>query len=631
MPTIRRIYQYAITFISLEMILWGVCGLARLAFAGLSLPANTSRLAGTLSLVLAGLPVFAFHGWLVQRSLAQDPEERTARSRAFFLYGVLLSTLGASVVNFLALLNRVVLVGFRLDSALGFSKGQGSVLEDLVIVAINLLAAGGFTLILRNDWRHLILSGEYPDGAIAELARVRRLYRYIWLFIGMALGTLGLAQLIQSGLQGGQAFPDTNLAGLANGLTLLLVGLPTWIMASRLIRRIQVEPTGARSFIRLVALYGIVFISVVVVLASASQALDWALRSLLAGELAIGPLLSQMATPLSLAIPCIAIWIYYGRQLDLEMRLLDQAVQASLSNSSLLYPQTRHASLQRLYFYVLAFLGLAAAFIGLQLFLGYFLDMAAGIPPLAPGMRNNLADALSLLIAGLPLWIFSWRPMARRAAQEGAPGDHARRSLFRKSYLYLISFSAVIGGMISTGAMLYQLLNPLFGKAEPDFVFQILQQLKTSLLFWLILAWHGGALRTDQRLAEKALARLHAQFPVLILAPDEEEPEATGGFAGQIVRALHQQAPAMPVAVHYYSQGVPDETLSMARAVILPAELIARPAEAIRIWLQSYPGPRLVVPTPVRGWVWVSGRRTSMLTLANQVAQAVRRLAEEKT
>jgi hypothetical protein len=95
-----------------------------------------------------------------------------------------------------------------------------------------------------------------------------------------------------------------------------------------------------------------------------------------------------------------------------------------------------------------------------------------------------------------------------------------------------------------------------------------------------------------------------------------------------MLSALQGAATGLPVAVHPFSQGVPDETLSAARAVILPAELITRPPEAVRLWLQGFGGHRLVVPTPAREWLWVSSSGHSLEFLARQAAATVLRLAE---
>jgi hypothetical protein len=62
--------------------------------------------------------------------------------------------------------------------------------------------------------------------------------------------------------------------------------------------------------------------------------------------------------------------------------------------------------------------------------------------------------------------------------------------------------------------------------------------------------------------------------------------------------------------------------------VIVPAEVITKPSEALRVWLQGYNGDRLAVPTPVAGWLWVAGSGRSFSALARQAARTVRYLAE---
>jgi hypothetical protein len=210
----------------------------------------------------------------------------------------------------------------------------------------------------------------------------------------------------------------------------------------------------------------------------------------------------------------------------------------------------------------------------------------------------------------------------REAAQEGETGDHARRSQIRKAYLYFVLFAAVLGVMFGAGTLLFPLLRAALGDAPPDLLSESLQQLKVLLLFALLLVYHWLTLRGDQSRAERSLKRRHALFPVLVLAPDDDD------FADQVVAALGREAAEMPVAVHSYNLGAPDETLSAAKAVILPAVLAARPSEALRVWLQGYDGTRLVVPTPADGWLWVFGSGRSMASLARQAARMARHLAE---
>ncbi|NOQ40817.1 MAG: hypothetical protein GQ562_10935, partial [Anaerolineales bacterium] len=66
MKTIRRLYIYLVTLISLEVVVWALITLSRSIFEeGFTHAADS--LAGGLAFILVGLPVFFFHWWMAQR------------------------------------------------------------------------------------------------------------------------------------------------------------------------------------------------------------------------------------------------------------------------------------------------------------------------------------------------------------------------------------------------------------------------------------------------------------------------------------------------------------------------------------------------------------------------------------
>src|SRR5512134_323573 len=105
MQSIRRFYLYTVALISLEIVVWGTIQLARSLLNGWEAGQEASSLAGTISLVLIGIPVFGLHWWLVQRDVARHPEERSEAARALFLYLGLFATLIPVAQNTLALLD----------------------------------------------------------------------------------------------------------------------------------------------------------------------------------------------------------------------------------------------------------------------------------------------------------------------------------------------------------------------------------------------------------------------------------------------------------------------------------------------------------------------------------------------
>jgi hypothetical protein len=225
------------------------------------------------------------------------------------------------------------------------------------------------------------------------------------------------------------------------------------------------------------------------------------------------------------------------------------------------------------------------------------------------------------LIVGLPVWLRHWLPMSAEAAAKGEQGDHARRSVIRKGYLYLALFAGVMGAMFSAGALFFNLIRALLGDPPYEFALNSTKIVALLVLFVVLLVYHWRALRADGRLATKEMEAQHAAFSVVVFEAEE------GEFAEEITTALRAEAPEMPVAVHLLGEPF-DETLQTAGAAILPATLAANPPEAMRIWLDEFGGTRVVVPDQQPDWVWIGLAESSMGGLSKQAAKVVGRLAE---
>ena len=200
----------------------------------------------------------------------------------------------------------------------------------------------------------------------------------------------------------------------------------------------------------------------------------------------------------------------------------------------------RRAGMRRLYVYILSAIGLGATFTGLALLLAYVVDVGLGKIVWAEVLRPRLAAALATLSVGLPLWWLAWRPMQAEALASGDAGDHARRSIIRKVYLYLALFVSVVGGMIAAASLLNLLLRSLFGSSVDNLLQQVLKYLEYLFLFVGMGIYHGLMLGRDGKLASEALAEKHAAFPVLVF------DHGDGSFGQAILAALHKQAPRLP-------------------------------------------------------------------------------------
>ena len=136
----------------------------------------------------------------------------------------------------------------------------------------------------------------------------------------------------------------------------------------------------------------------------------------------------------------------------------------------------RIGTIRRLYFYVVSFVALMMAANGLVQIGRYVLDDLFGGEILSSS-PTALAIGASLLLVGLPIWVFHWR-MVHRSLQE-FPVE--RRSLVRKPYMYLVlgvAVGLVIGATVGA-------LQWLFG----DRSFSGYQW--TAIVVWLVVwAFH---------------------------------------------------------------------------------------------------------------------------------------------
>jgi hypothetical protein len=383
-----------------------------------------------------------------------------------------------------------------------------------------------------------------------------------------------------------------------------VVGTPIWVYSWLLCQKALGEPGERGSNLRLGVLYLLSLAGVIVVLSSAGIAVDVVLRRILGESLAWRELISQIGLPLSVGIPLAAIWAYYGGWLNREIETAPDA--------------PRRSGLKRVYLYILSLIGLVATFVGLALLLSFIINVLTGNALWGDVLRSRLSGAIATLLAGLPLWLAAWRPMQAEALGAGDAGDHARRSLVRRAYLYLVIFGTVIGGMISAIFLIYTVLFGLLDHRSENFVQEVWNGIQLLGLFAAFLLYHWTVLRQDGGHAADALAARQSGFAVLVF-------ESAGtGFAALLVAAIKRASPAIPVEIQTIEQGI-HEGAEVAQAVVIPSTLALKPPEALRLWLNNYAGHKVIVPVEVQGWYWPGGALKNGPALA---AQIVRQMAE---
>ncbi|MFZ5808449.1 MAG: DUF5671 domain-containing protein [Chloroflexota bacterium] len=613
MQTIRRIYFYAVALVSVETIVWGLIGLLRSVASPQIVGGAVERLAAPLAFVLVGLPVFYLHWRAVQRSASVSAEEATTWERAVFFYAVLAFTLVPIVQNTLAFLSRTLQLAFGSEAWQALVGGGQTITDNAVAVIINGLAAAYFFDQLKRNWQGYGNVGK--DGIYSadweRFADIRRLYRYLWLVYAVVLAVFGAFQLIQYVLLTPQALGLGGRPNLANGLALIFIGFPLWVYVRGGINRSLEQRSEAQSWLRLIFLYGLALFGLFALLFNGGRILDVILRAVLGENMGREHFASLLRPAVGMALPFLAVWIEYGRALNLRIQLGRKIEERQ--------------SLKRIYHSILSLAGLVAWLGGVAQILNFLIDLTAN-PQVSWGddLRKVLSGGLVLLIIGFPLWAANWSKLAREAAQPDAAGEHSRRSLVRRGSLYLLIFAGVVGVMFSSGAFLYRLLSAVLGSQAENLMLESLRNLRLLAIFAFVLIYHWRALRSDMRGTAGELAARHAAYAVGVVTDEE-------AFTQAFRTAVEREAPNLPVTFLTATELDSFSGLQELKCLVLPAQvyLNATPERLKR--LQQYQGERLLAPDSTPGWNWLSGVGVSPTWQARRAAKWVRLLAEGET
>jgi hypothetical protein len=584
--SIRRLYFYLVALISIEIVLWGLVSLLR-SIVDQTLSGGADALAQALALILVGVPIFLVHWLWAQRASARDEEEKTATIRAAFFYGILLGTLIPVAQNLLSFIDRslVQVMGLGVESAFSSFRNQ-TLADNLIAILMNGVVAGYFWNILRGEW------GTLPDKE--NFAEVRRLYRYIWMLYGLLLTVFGAQQILRFLLYiPGDVLGDLGREVAVNGVALLLVGTPVWAYSWRVIQESLADPAEMGSTLRLGILYLLALGGVITVITTAFMVIKTILSALLGQDISFSEFLRDVGGPISIGVPLGLAWAYYGYWLSRHIEAVGERV--------------RQAAMKRLYNYVLSLIGLVVAFVGVASLFRFIIDMLldSGIL-ITDTMRGTLAASVASIVVGLPLWLIMWRPMQAEALTSDEMGDHARRSVLRKTYLYLVLFVSVIGGMATAVGLVYQLIRVvLSGDTGSDFVNTELNLTQLLFLFGIVLVYHLTVLRKDGAFTADSLAEKQSGYSVLIVDSGNE-------FVQSVQAALMKLESKAQLTVTN-PDARPEGTFN---AILLSGNLAINAPE----WIRSFNGSRIVVQNEAKDIVWTDD--------PVQAAQSIQQLAE---
>ena len=350
MNTIRRFWFYAITLVTLGIFAAGVGQLLTLLFdmtiKGSYLTQvgettfNQQQLSLGLAMTVIGGPLWFFFWRAVQRRVKDNQEEIGAVMRKLFLNFILLETaiMGLTAAsNFL----RWLMAGVPLAE---FSP------SGLAIVIV----AG---IVWFYHWR--VSEGEgHPSSAAKTL---RRWYVYILAGFGLVWLAVGLVQLINTAVINLPIWGDTLVRGqfwnstAQMNIALILLGGLTWYFHWFRMARDDFDSALRQVYFYLLTISGGAITALVASTILLYRFFIWVFGGT---PISASPHFQFLGWAVPTILVGLAIWGYHSRLVQEEAGKV----------------QEKRQSAQRVYFYLMSFLGLGTLAAGLSILLGILLD-----------------------------------------------------------------------------------------------------------------------------------------------------------------------------------------------------------------------------------------------------------------
>jgi hypothetical protein len=504
MQTVRRLYLYLLSGITLGMLSVGLTLLLEVTLAALGVghgalasggSGDRERLSIAAALVGVGLPVWGIHWFLVERSLRPtNPHadaERASIVRALYFSVVLGVLLGFGATAALALVRDLI------GALLGGSRPEFSASDPASSLAV--LAVTGAAWFYHASTRRRDMRAGPLVGAAAWLPRI---YLYGASLIGLGILLLTIGNLVSFVAEavigpppdfaepGYQAF---QLAGhLAAVLVLGAVWLGHWWYAGRLVADSGWRGASERpANLRLAYFVAVIGISAFAVIWFVSRAASAVLVPVLGATDLVGgaatgdDLARAVVVSIMSAVPWAIAWWLHVRWVRAESVQVDDPERA--------------ATVDRLDFGLVGLVGLGFGAVGIGWLLGLLVDAAlGGNRTVGDAWRLELAQYLPWAMLGFVAWAWNWAKLQRRHFTDpvGEAGSTVRRT-----YLLIVVAAAVVSSLGSLALVLYRLFGELLGASlSGNAVSELSTPIGALLVAAAVAIYHGITLRRDMAL-----------------------------------------------------------------------------------------------------------------------------------
>ncbi len=518
MAGIRRFYFYFVALISLIAGLVAVEGLINILteswFAGSAqaIVGGAGYVRGAIAqsggMLLVAAPIFLLH-WTYSQRRRGDPDEIESPLRKLFLYVGAAVALGFLLTNLYELFNALAQTAFGMEL-----RRPAEWLQSLLNAAVAAALLAYLGHVARTDGDYGVEHG--------FSGTVRRLYQAAAGLVGVGLLLVAaqrilevLLRLVVDRLQPAVIttwWREPLAGGVAMLLVAVLLARGAWVNWRDLI---AAHPHEARQPLRRLYLYGAVVISALAVLVPLANVLRELLlmafnRSAPGGAV----LLDALIGPLAWVPGGLIGWIWHWRYLRAEAARHGESSEGAV--------------VRRLYYYAVAATGLVILWLGAVDLVQVLLDWlftAGGRTPGDTFWIDPLANGLSMVAVGAPVWLLHWRTVQAIARRPDAAGAAERRSLMRRIYLFGVALVGALLILFYLAQVVYRLLLALLGDPNAALLSAATaNNLARSLIAAALWSLHVLAIRHDSRMAEAEEAqeariaeeeRLVAAAPIL--------------------------------------------------------------------------------------------------------------------
>ena len=485
MSSVRRVYYYLVTLITLGIFVSGIGVLLSLLFditiSGSSAIGQSNFIQQQLSLGLAmlviGGPLWFFFWKSVRKNVSGNNLEIGATLRKFFLNFILVVTSLTAVFAAQAVL-KWLMTGLPQSQSI-----SGSLATFIVSLAV-----------WYYHWRVSELEG-HPSPSSKTL---RRWYIYIVSGWGLVLLAVGLVQLVNASasylpIWGNQLIGAGVWAGsIPDSVSLFISGGILWSFHWFRMSEGDTASNLRQIYIYLLAIVVSSIVGLVALTMGLYQVFVWIMGA--AGDIS-GSYFLFLDWVIPTLIVTAAIWVYH--------QSVAQEEAAELTE--------RLLSAKRVHLYIMSFIGLGTLISGLIILFGTLLDLVINSlsPAIAqqPGWwQKQLSLCVALMIVAVPLWSYYWNQIILLSTSGGIAEWRAKS---RRIYLYVIIGASIIA---LAAALVNVVFQSLSGLLTGNFGIGVLQNSRWSIQSLIVaipvLIYHWLIARQDQHRGAEAAVSL---------------------------------------------------------------------------------------------------------------------------